>query len=137
MPTCIETVDRVARCCPSCKQWIPADVEISILSDRTTTIRASVQDMQSPLLVTIALVMMVVFLFLRPARRDSRGRRHRCRWRCPALGAAMWAAGFSIDNISLMALAISVGFVVDDAIVVIENIFRNLEEGMTPFDSGA
>ncbi len=72
----IETVDRVHALLPELKRWIPADVEISILSDRTTTIRASVQDMQLTLLVTIALVMLVVFLFLRRLR-DRRGRRHR------------------------------------------------------------
>ena len=116
---------------PELKRWIPADIQISVLSDRTTTIRASVRDMQWTLLATIVLVMLVVFLFLRRAAATI------------AAGvtvplalagtcAAMWVAGFSIDNISLMALAVSVGFVVDDAIVVIENVFRNLEKGMTP-----
>ena len=127
----IDTVDRIYEMLPELKRWIPADVQISVLSDRTTTIRASVRDMQSTLLATIALVMLVVFLFLRRAAATI------------AAGvtvplalagtcAAMWVAGFSIDNISLMALAVSVGFVVDDAIVVIENVFRNLEKGMTP-----
>ena len=127
----IDTVDRIYDMLPELKRWIPADVQISVLSDRTTTIRASVRDMQWTLLATIALVMLVVFLFLRRAAATI------------AAGvtvplalagtcAAMWVAGFSIDNISLMALAVSVGFVVDDAIVVIENAFRNLEKGMTP-----
>ena len=127
----IDTVDRIYDMLPELKRWIPADVQISVLSDRTTTIRASVRDMQWTLLATIALVMLVVFLFLRRAAATI------------AAGvtvplalagtcAAMWVAGFSIDNISLMALAVSVGFVVDDAIVVIENVFRNLEKGMTP-----
>jgi multidrug efflux pump len=130
----IETVDRVRNMLPELKQWIPADVEISILSDRTTTIRASVRDMQLTLIVTIALVMMVVFLFLRRlAATVAAG--VTVPLALAGTCAAMWAAGFSIDNISLMALAISVGFVVDDAIVVIENIFRNLEKGMTPFEA--
>ncbi len=127
----IDTVDRIYELLPELKRWIPASVEISVLSDRTTTIRASIRDMQFTLAATIALVMLVVFLFLRRAAATI------------AAGvtvplslagtcAAMWVAGFSIDNISLMALAVSVGFVVDDAIVVIENVFRNLEKGMTP-----
>ena len=126
----IDTVDRIYELLPELKRWIPASVEISVLSDRTTTIRASIRDMQFTLVATIALVMLVVFLFLRRAAATV------------AAGvtvplslagtcAAMWVAGFSIDNISLMALAVSVGFVVDDAIVVVENVFRNLEKGMT------
>ena len=127
----IETVDRIRALLPELKRWIPADIEISVLSDRTQTIRASVFDMQFTLAATIVLVMLVVFLFLRRAAATI------------AAGvtvplslagtcAAMWLAGFSIDNISLMALAVSVGFVVDDAIVMIENVFRNLEKGMSP-----
>jgi multidrug efflux pump len=127
----IDTVDRIYAMLPELRRWIPADMDISVLSDRTTTIRASVFDMQLTLAATIALVMLVVFLFLRRMVATV------------AAGvtvplalsgtcAAMWVAGFSIDNISLMALAVSVGFVVDDAIVVIENVFRNLEKGMTP-----
>ncbi len=130
----IETVDRVRAMLPELKRWIPADVEISILSDRTTTIRASVRDMQLTLVATIVLVMMVVFLFLRRlAATVAAG--VTVPLALAGTCAAMWAAGFSVDNISLMALAISVGFVVDDAIVVIENIFRNLEKGMTPFNA--
>src|SRR3954463_16315511 len=127
----IDTVDRIYDMLPDLKRYIPADVQILVLSDRTQTIRASIHDMQLTLLATIALVMLVVFLFLRRAAATI------------AAGvtvplalagtcAAMWVAGFSIDNISLMALAVSVGFVVDDAIVMIENCFRNLEKGMTP-----
>ena len=127
----IETVDRIYELLPELKRWIPAGIDISVLSDRTNTIRASVLDMQLTLLATIALVMLVVFLFLRRAAATI------------AAGvtvplslagtcAMMWVAGFSIDNLSLMALAVSVGFVVDDAIVMIENCFRNLEKGMTP-----
>ena len=130
----IETVDRVKALIPDLKQWIPAGIEISVLTDRTGTIRASVEDMEWTLLATAALVMAVVFLFLR------RG--------IPTIAAGvsvplalagtcvgMWMAGFSINNLSLMALAISVGFVVDDAIVMIENMYRNLEEGMAPLQA--
>ena len=127
----IETVDRIYETLPDLKRWIPAGIEISVLSDRTKTIRASVLDMQLTLLATIILVMLVVFVFLRRAAATI------------AAGvtvplslagtcAMMWVAGFSIDNLSLMALAVSVGFVVDDAIVMIENCFRNLEKGMSP-----
>ena len=127
----IETVDRIRELIPEIKRWIPADIEISVLSDRTATIRASVADMQLTLAATIVLVMLVVFVFLRRAAATA------------AAGvtvplslagtcAAMWLVGFSIDNISLMALAVSVGFVVDDAIVMIENVFRNLEKGYSP-----
>ena len=127
----IETVDNIRALIPEIKRWIPADIDISILSDRTGTIRASVADMQLTLAGTIALVMLVVFLFLRRAT--------------PTLAAGvtvplslagtcalMWCVGFSIDNLSLMALAVSVGFVVDDAIVMIENVFRNMEKGHSP-----
>ena len=128
----IETVDRVYELLPELKRWIPAGIDITVLSDRTQTIRASIHDMQLTLLATIALVMFVVFVFLRRAAATI------------AAGvtvplslagtcAMMWVAGFSIDNLSLMALAVSVGFVVDDAIVMIENCFRNLEKGMSPF----
>jgi multidrug efflux pump len=128
----IETVDRIQELLPELKKWISPAIDISVVSDRTQTIRASVRDMQLTLLATVILVMLVVFVFLR---------------RVAATVAAgvtvplslagtcgmMWFAGFSIDNLSLMALAISVGFVVDDAIVMIENCFRNLERGMSPF----
>jgi len=132
----IDTVDRVKALLPDLKQWIPAGIEVSVLTDRTGTIRASVEDMEWTLLATAFLVMAVVFLFVR------RG--------VPTIAAGisvplaiagtlagMWLAGFSINNLSLMALAISVGFVVDDAIVMIENMFRNLEEGMAPLQAGA
>ena len=128
----IETVDRIRETLPDIKRWIPAGIEISVLSDRTQTIRASIFDMQLTLVATIVLVMLVVFVFLRRAVATI------------AAGitvplslagtcAMMWLAGFSIDNLSLMALAVSVGFVVDDAIVMIENCFRNLEKGMSPW----
>jgi len=130
----IETVDNIKALIPEIKRWIPADIDFSILSDRTGTIRASVHDMQLTLAGTISMVMLVVFLFLR------RG--------TPTLAAGitvplslagtcalMWCVGFSIDNLSLMALAVSVGFVVDDAIVMIENVFRNMEKGHSPLRS--
>ena len=130
----IETVDRIFQALPDIKRYIASDIDISVLSDRTGTIRASIHDMQLTLMATIGLVMLVVFLFLRRAAATI------------AAGvtvplalagtcAAMWVAGFSIDNLSLMALAVSVGFVVDDAIVMIENCFRNLEKGMAPMQA--
>ena len=128
----IDTVDRVREMIPDLKQWIPAGVEISILTDRTGTIRASVEDMQLTLLATAVLVMVVVFVFLRrmtPTIAAGVSVPLALAGTC----AGMWQAGFSIDNLSLMALAISVGFVVDDAIVMIENMYRNLEHGMPPY----
>ncbi|MGJ5180404.1 efflux RND transporter permease subunit [Bradyrhizobium oligotrophicum] len=127
----IETVDRVKALIPELKQWMPAGIEISTLVDRTGTIRASVEDMQWTLLATAVLVMVVVFLFLRrlvPTVAAGVSVPLALAGTC----AAMWLAGFSIDNLSLMALAISVGFVVDDAIVMIENMYRNLEHGLSP-----
>ena len=128
----IDTVDRVKALLPELKQWIPAGVEISTLVDRTSTIRASVIDMQLTLLATVVLVMVVVFVFLRritPTIAAGVSVPLALAGTC----AGMWLAGFSIDNLSLMALAISVGFVVDDAIVMIENMYRNLEQGMAPY----
>ncbi|MFL6837163.1 MAG: efflux RND transporter permease subunit [Bradyrhizobium sp.] len=128
----IDTVDRVRALLPELKEWIPGGVEISTLVDRTGTIRASVQDMQLTLLATVVLVMAVVFAFLRrgtPTVAAGVSVPLALAGTC----AGMWLAGFSIDNLSLMALAISVGFVVDDAIVMIENMYRNLEQGMPPY----
>ena len=127
----IETVDRIQALLPELKRWVPPDIQFSVLSDRTLMIRASVRDMQLTLGATVLLVMFVVFVFLRRLTPTI------------AVGvtvplslagtcAAMWLAGYSIDNLSLMALAVSVGFVVDDAIVMIENAFRNLEKGYSP-----
>jgi hydrophobe/amphiphile efflux-1 (HAE1) family protein len=128
----IETVDRIYELIPEIKRWIPAGVDITVLSDRTQTIRASVQDMQLTLIATIILVMLVVFVFLRrTAATIAAG--VTVPLALAGTCAMMWVAGFSIDNLSLMALAVSVGFVVDDAIVMIENCFRNLEKGMSPF----
>jgi multidrug efflux pump len=127
----IETVDRVKALIPELKQWIPAGVEISTLVDRTGTIRASVEDMQWTLLATALLVMVVVFVFLRRAT-PTIAAGISVPLALAGTCAGMWLAGYSIDNLSLMALAISVGFVVDDAIVMIENMYRNLEDGMRP-----
>jgi multidrug efflux pump len=130
----IDTVDRVRAMLPELKKWIPGGVEISTLVDRTTTIRASVRDMQWTLLATAVLVMVVVFVFLRrvtPTIAAGVSVPLALAGTC----AGMWAAGFSIVNLSLMALAISVGFVVDDAIVMIENMYRNLEHGMRPYQA--
>ena len=130
----IDTVDRVRALIPELKQWIPGGVEISTLVDRTGTIRASVEDMQLTLLATALLVMVVVFVFLRritPTIAAGVSVPLALAGTC----AGMWLAGFSIDNLSLMALAISVGFVVDDAIVMIENMYRNLEQGMRPYQA--
>jgi len=130
----IDTVDRVKAMLPGLKQWIPAGVEISTIVDRTGTIRASVDDMQWTLLATAFLVMVVVYAFLRrltPTIAAGVSVPLALAGTC----AGMWLAGFSIDNLSLMALAISVGFVVDDAIVMIENMYRNLERGLPPYQA--
>src|SRR3954464_15434312 len=127
----IETVDNVRALIPEIKRWIPNDIDVSILSDRTGTIRASVGDMQLTLAGTIALVMLVVFLFLRRAT-PTIAAGITVPLSLAGTCALMWCVGFSIDNLSLMALAVSVGFVVDDAIVMIENVFRNMEKGHSP-----
>ncbi|HLQ94490.1 MAG TPA: efflux RND transporter permease subunit [Xanthobacteraceae bacterium] len=130
----ISTVEAIKAQLPRLTANIPADMNVEILLDRTVTIRASVHDVEFTLVLTIALVLMVVLLFLRTF------------WATfipsitvplALLGsfAAMYAFGFSLDNISLMALTIAVGFVVDDAIVVVENIHRHIENGMAPFEA--
>jgi multidrug efflux pump len=128
----IDTVDRVYAALPSLHASIPADIKLTVGMDRTTTIRASVHDVEFTMLISVSLVIMVVFLFLRNARATL----------IPGLVVPisligtfgiMYLFGYSIDNLSLMALTISTGFVVDDAIVVIENISRYLEEGYTPY----
>jgi multidrug efflux pump len=130
----IETVDRVKQALPRLQAAMPPAISVDVLSDRTETIRASVDDVQFTLGLTIALVVLVILLFLRNLRVTL----------IPAtvvplslLGAlaVMYLCGFSLDNISLMALTISVGFVVDDAIVVVENIYRHIEDGMKPLDA--
>src|SRR3954466_10305227 len=130
----IETVDNIRALIPEIKRWIPSDIDVSILSDRTGTIRASVADMQLTLAGTIGLVMLVVFLFLRRAT-PTIAAGVTVPLSLAGTCALMWVAGFSIDNLSLMALAVSVGFVVDDAIVMIENMFRNMEKGHSPLRS--
>src|ERR1700733_3250769 len=128
----IDTVDNVMKQLPHLKAVISPAIEISVISDRTQTIRAAVKDVQFTLLLTIALVVMVIFIFLRnlwatiiPSVTVPLALLGAC--------ALMWIAGYSLDNLSLMALTIAVGFVVDDAIVMLENITRYIEEGMAPF----
>ncbi|HML13226.1 MAG TPA: efflux RND transporter permease subunit, partial [Xanthobacteraceae bacterium] len=127
----IETVDHLKEVIDDLKNWIPADVHISVLSDRSQTIRASVRDMQITLAITVVLVMLVVLVFLRRTT-PTVAAGITVPLSLAGTCALMWLAGFSIDNLSLMALAVSVGFVVDDAIVMIENVFRNLEAGSSP-----
>jgi len=128
----INTVDRIRAQLPYIEASIPLGMNVTIVLDRTTTIRASVSDVERTLLISIGLVIVVVFLFLRNARATL----------IPAVAVpvsligtctVMYMFGYSIDNLSLMALTISTGFVVDDAIVVMENIARHLEAGMEPF----
>jgi len=130
----IETVDRVHEALPSLKASIPAAMNLMVVLDRTTTIRASVFEVQRTLVIAISLVILVVFLFLRNARATL----------IPAVVVpvsligtfgVMYLFNYSVDNLSLMALTISTGFVVDDAIVVIENITRYLEQGMRPMQA--
>jgi multidrug efflux pump len=130
----IETVDRIYALLPELKRWIPAGINIDVLTDRTKTIRASVAELQLTLAVTIVLVMLVVYVFLRRTP-PTLAAGVTVPLSLAGTAAAMWCVGFSIDNISLMALVISVGFVVDDAIVMIENVFRNIEGGMTPWQA--
>jgi hydrophobe/amphiphile efflux-1 (HAE1) family protein len=130
----IATVDRIKALLPQLEASLPPAIKVSIAADRTTTIRASVSDVQFTLLLTVALVVMVIFLFLRNL------------WATviPAVTvplsligtfAVLYALGYSLDNLSLMALTIAVGFVVDDAVVVIENIVRHLEQGLSPMEA--
>src|SRR6266550_2144039 len=130
----INVVDRIQNLLPQLKATLPSSVQVSILTDRTTTIRASVKDVQFELMLTVALVVMVIFLFLRSLAATS----------IPSVAvplslvgtlAFMYLLGYSLDNLSLMALTISTGFVVDDAIVMIENITRYIEEGETPLQA--
>ena len=127
----IDIVDKIKAELPRLQASIPPAVKLDVLSDRTTTIRAAVDDVQFTLLLTIALVVMVIFVFLRsvwatiiPSVTVPLALLGTC--------ALMWACGYSLDNLSLMALTIAVGFVVDDAIVMLENISRHIEEGEQP-----
>jgi multidrug efflux pump len=130
----IQVVDRIKELLPQLKANLPAGIDVSVLTDRTTTIRASVGDVEFSLMLTIALVVMAIFLFLRNLRATI----------IPSVAVplslvgtlgVMYLLGFSLNNLTLMALTISTGFVVDDAIVMIENIFRYLEEGETPMNA--
>ncbi|HMD43514.1 MAG TPA: multidrug efflux RND transporter permease subunit [Candidatus Acidoferrum sp.] len=130
----ISVVDRVKKILPQLQAALPASIHVNILTDRTTTIRASVADVQYTLLLTIALVVMVIFLFLRSLRATI----------IPSVAvplsivgtfAVMYLLGYSLNNLSLMALTISTGFVVDDAIVMIENISRYIEDGDSPLQA--
>ena len=127
----IDTMDGIYAVLPKLKQWVPAGLDISVVADRTQTIRASVHDMQLTLAASAVLVMLVVFFFLRRAA-PTTAAGVTVPLALAGTCAAMWLVGFSINNLSLMALAVSVGFVVDDAIVMIENVFRNLERGYSP-----
>src|SRR5262249_11967966 len=124
-------VDSIKSLLPQLQAALPSAVDVAVLTDRTTTIRASVADVEFELGLAVALVVLVIFLFLRNLRATI----------IPSLSvplslvgtfAAMYLLGFSINNLSLMALTIATGFVVDDAIVMIENIARYLEEGDSP-----
>jgi len=130
----INTVDRVKAILPALTSSLPPGIHISIFSDRTETIRASVNDVQFTLLLTVALVVLVLFHFLRKLRATLIAS---VSLPLSLLGtfAFMTLAGFSLDNLSLMALTISTGFVVDDAIVMIENIVRYLEQGESPLQA--
>ena len=130
----IEVVDRIKRLLPVLKTSLPSSIDVSILTDRTTTIRASVQDVEFELLLCIALVIMVIFLFLRNVAATI----------IPSVAVplsligtfgVMYLLGYSLNNLTLMALTISTGFVVDDAIVMIENIMRYIEEGVPPLEA--
>jgi hydrophobic/amphiphilic exporter-1 (mainly G- bacteria), HAE1 family len=130
----IDTVDKIKQELPRLRAAMPPALHVDILSDRTQTIRASVKDVELTMLVTIALVVLVIFVFLRslwatviPSVTVPLALLGAC--------ALMYLAGYSLDNLSLMALTISVGFVVDDAIVVLENIVRHVEEGMSPYEA--
>jgi multidrug efflux pump len=130
----ISVVDRIKKILPQLQAALPASIHVKILTDRTITIRASVADVQFTLMLTIALVVMVIFLFLRSVRATI----------IPSFAVplsivgtfgVMYLLGYSLNNLSLMALTISTGFVVDDAIVMIENISRYIEQGYTPLQA--
>jgi hydrophobe/amphiphile efflux-1 (HAE1) family protein len=130
----VRTTDQIHAILPQLRTWLPPSVHLDVMSDRTTTIRASVRDVQLTLVITMGLVVMVMFLFLRRF------------WPTFISGVTMplalagtfgvmWLCGYSLDNLSLMALTVSTGFVVDDAIVVIENIVRFIEKGEPPLQA--
>src|SRR5207244_368418 len=130
----VETVDAIKTLLPQFRDKIPASVNMEVLYDRSETIRASVADVKSTLKLTVFLVVLVIFLFLRNISATI----------IPSLAlpvsivgtfAVMYVFGYSVDNLSLMALTLSVGFVVDDAIVMLENIVRHMEMGEAPFQA--
>ncbi len=125
----IDTVDRVKAALPQLLSWIPPDINVTILSDRTTTIRASVDHVEVSLAISVALVLMVVAIFMRRLV-PTMAAAVSVPLSISGTLAAMYLLGYSLDNFSLMALTIAVGFVVDDAIVMIENIHRHRERGM-------
>jgi multidrug efflux pump len=130
----IETADRVRALLPQLQASIPSAIDLNVVMERTTTIRASLREVERTLLISMALVIMVVFLFLR-------------NWRAALIPSvavpvsligtfgAMYLSGYSLNNLSLMALTVATGFVVDDAIVVIENVSRHIERGVSPFNA--
>ncbi|MCU4158892.1 efflux RND transporter permease subunit [Acidiphilium sp. AL] len=130
----IKTVEGIKRLLPDIRKWLPPGIHLSILTDRTTTIRASVADIQLTLLITILLVLAVVTLFMRRLT-PTIAAGVTVPLSLAGTIAAMWALGFSLDNFSLLALTISVGFVVDDAIVMIENIVAQHERGLTGIEA--
>jgi len=130
----VDVVDRIKALMPKLAQSLPPSVHIDLMSDRSQTTRESIRDVQFTMILTVGLVVVVIFLFLRTMWATA----------IPSLAvplslfatfAFMYVGGYSIDNISLMGLTISVGFIVDDAIVMIENIVRYIEQGMRPFDA--
>ena len=130
----IEAVDHIREAMPELHALLPADVVLTPVLDQTVTIRASVSDVEHALMISVALVVLVVFLFLRDGRATA----------IPGVAvpvsligtfAFMYLIGYSIDNLSLMALTVATGFVVDDAIVVVENVMRHLEQGMRPLEA--
>jgi len=127
----IETVDAVKALLPELGRWIPAGVKISTLTDRTESIRSSIRDLMKTLFIAILLVMGVVLVFLR-SRAQTIAVGVSVPLSIAGSFAAMWVAGFTLDTLSLMAITIAVGFVVDDAIVVVENVHRHIEAGDTP-----
>ena len=131
----IETVDRVTALMPALKASIPADIQMKVAVDRTTTIRASLHDVERTLIVAICARDPGGVPVPAQRARDAGARRWRCRSRCWAPSGRCTCCGYSLDNLSLMALTIATGFVVDDAIVVLENVTRHVEAGMPRFEA--
>ena len=130
----IETVQRIKNELPKLQRSMPVGVTLTVVHDRTTTIRASIRDVQFTLILSVALVIMVVLVFLRTIRATIIAGVALPLSLIATFGV-MWFCGFSLDNLSLMALTIGTGFVVDDAIVMIENIVRHMEDGEGPFEA--